>query len=192
MHILPASGARGYARRFPAVKLDANPIFTCDGKIWTSAGVTAGIDLTLALVAIDVGADVALSVARELVVFLKRPDGQSQFSTHLIAQKTPIKTAQEFISDHRLSDLSIPALAGHVGVSVRSFARAFRQEVQMTPTEYVEAGRLEMARRLAEDAKIPMEKVASQSGFIGTIALRRAFVRKFWVSPFDYRKSFAQ
>ena len=77
-------------------------------------------------------------------------------------------------------------------MSVRSFARAFQQEVQMTPTEYVEAGRLEMARRLAEDAKIPMEKVASQSGFIGTIALRRAFVRKFWVSPFDYRKSFAQ
>ena len=89
-----------------------------------------------------------------------------------------------------VSSLVNKGVAGIVNLTLP--ARAFRQEVQMTPTEYVEAGRLEMARRLAEDAKIPMEKVASQSGFIGTIALRRAFVRKFWVSPFDYRKSFAQ
>ena len=188
------SHAAEFARRFPAVKLDANRIFTCDGKVWTSAGVTAGIDLALALVEKDLGADIALSVARELVVFLKRPGGQSQFSTHLVAQivqKSPIRTAQEFISDHLSSDLSIPVLAQRVGMSERSFARRFKQDVQMTPAEYVEAVRLEKARRLAEDAKIPMKKVASQSGFSGTIALRRAFIRKFSVSPAEYRKSFA-
>jgi transcriptional regulator GlxA family with amidase domain len=183
-----------FARRFPAVRLEPNRIFTSDGKVWTSAGVTAGIDLALALVERDVGLDVALSVARELVVFLKRPGGQSQFSTHLIAQiaqKTPIKTAQEFINNHLSSDLTVPVLAHRVGMSERNFARLFKQEVGMTPAQYVEAVRLEAARRLAEDAKIPMKKVASQSGFGDTITLRRAFMRKFSISPADYRKSFA-
>ena len=189
------SQAAEFAHRFPAVRLEPNRIFTSEGKVWTSAGVTAGIDLALALVEKDVGADIALAVARELVVFLKRPGGQSQFSTHLlaqIAQKTPIRAAQDFINDHLTSDLSVPVLARRVGMSERSFARLFKQDVRMTPAQYVESIRLEAARRLAEDASVPMKKVASQSGFSGTIALRRAFLRKFSISPLGYRKSFAR
>jgi transcriptional regulator GlxA family with amidase domain len=189
------SQADELARRFPAIRLEPDRIFTSDGKLWTSAGVTAGIDLALALVERDVGRQVALSVARELVVFLKRPGGQSQFNTHFmaqIAQKTPIKAAQEFINDNPSCDLAVPALAARAGMSERNFARLFKREVQMTPAQYVEAVRLEAARRLAEDAKIPMKTVAAQSGFGDVITLRRAFIRQFAISPANYRKSFSR
>lgn len=189
------SQAGEFARRYPDVRLEPDRIFTSDGKVWTSAGVTAGIDLALALVEKDVGMDIALAVARELVVFLKRPGGQSQFSTHLIAQtaqRSPIRTAQEFINDHLSANLAVPELAKRVGMSERNFARLFKQEVQMTPAQYVESMRLEAARRLAEDAKIPMKSVATQSGFGDIITLRRAFLRKFSISPASYRKSFSR
>lgn len=189
------SQADEFARRFPSIRLEPDRIFTSDGKLWTSAGVTAGIDLALALVERDVGRQLALSVARELVVFLKRPGGQSQFSTHFIAQiaqKTPIRAAQEFINNNLSHDLAVPALAAQVGMSERNFARMFKQEVQMTPGQYVEAVRLEAARRLVDDAKIPMKTVAMQSGFGDVITLRRAFVRHFAISPTNYRKSFSR
>jgi transcriptional regulator GlxA family with amidase domain len=189
------SQADEFARRFPSIRLEPDRIFTSDGKLWTSAGVTAGIDLALALVERDVGRQLALSVARELVVFLKRPGGQSQFSTHFmaqIAQKTPIRAAQEFINNNLSHDLAVPALAAQVGMSERNFARMFKQEVQMTPGQYVEAVRLEAARRLVEDAKIPMKTVAMQSGFGDVITLRRTFVRHFAISPTNYRKSFSR
>ncbi|PZV34586.1 GlxA family transcriptional regulator [Mesorhizobium kowhaii] len=189
------SQADEFARRFPSIRLEPDRIFTSDGKLWTSAGVTAGIDLALALVERDVGRQLALSVARELVVFLKRPGGQSQFSTHFmaqIAQKTPIRAAQEFINNNLSHDLAVPALAAQVGMSERNFARMFKHEVQMTPGQYVEAVRLEAARCLVEDAKIPMKTVAMQSGFGDVITLRRAFVRHFAISPTNYRKSFSR
>lgn len=187
------SQAAEFARRFPDVKLEPNRIFTRDGNIWTSAGVTAGIDLALAIVEKDLGPDIALKVARELVVFLKRPGGQSQFSTHLatqIAQRTPIRAAQEYIADNLAADLSVAAVAKRVGMSARNFARQFKQEVGMTPGDYVESMRLEAGRRLAEETNTPMKTIARDLGFNDDVAFRRAFARKFGVSPVAYRRSF--
>jgi transcriptional regulator GlxA family with amidase domain len=187
------SQASEFANRFPKVKLEPNRIFTHDNNVWTSAGVTAGIDLALAIVEKDLGLEVALKVARELVVFLKRPGGQSQFSTHLatqIAQRTPIRSAQEYISDNLSADLAVATVASRVGMSARNFSRQFKQEVGMTPADYVEAMRLEAGRRLAEDTNVPMKKIARDIGFHDDVAFRRAFARKFGISPVAYRRSF--
>lgn len=143
-------------------------IFTVDGPAWTSAGVTAGIDLALALVEQDFGRELALALARELVVFLKRPGGQSQFSAHLAGQaasKTPVQQVQAYILDHLAADLSVPALAKRAGMSERNFARVFEEDTGMTPAELVEAARLEAARRLVEDSVVRMQRVATHSGF---------------------------
>ncbi|KOF15379.1 AraC family transcriptional regulator [Ensifer adhaerens] len=187
------SQAAEFARRFPQVKLEPNRIFTRDGNVWTSAGVTAGIDLALAIVERDLGLETALKVARELVVFLKRPGGQSQFSTHLatqIAQRTPIRLAQEYIADNLMAELTVTAVAKRAGMSARNFARQFKQEVGMTPGDYVESMRLEAGRRLAEETNTPMKTIARDLGFNDDVAFRRAFVRKFGVSPVAYRRSF--
>ncbi len=187
------SQASEFARRFPEVNLEPNRIFTRDGNVWTSAGVTAGIDLALAIVEQDLGLDIALKVARELVVFLKRPGGQTQFSTLLagqVAQKTPIRAAQDFIADNLSADLTVAAIARRVGMSERNFSRQFKQEIGMTPADYVESVRLEAGRRLAEDSTIPLKKIATDIGFNDDVAFRRSFVRKFGTSPAAYRKSF--
>ncbi|MDE3795792.1 GlxA family transcriptional regulator [Sinorhizobium meliloti] len=187
------SQASEFAKRFPEVNLEPNRIFTKDGNVWTSAGVTAGIDLALAIVEQDLGLDLALKVARELVVFLKRPGGQTQFSTLLagqVAQKTPIRAAQDFIADNLSADLTVAAIARRVGMSERNFSRQFKQEIGMTPADYVESVRLEAGRRLAEDSTIPLKKIATDIGFNDDVAFRRSFVRKFGTSPSAYRKSF--
>ena len=136
----------GLGKRYPAVELDPDPVFIRDGDIWTSAGVTAGMDLALALVEDDLGAEVALAVARVLVVFLKRPGGQSQFSGALSAQQATrpaLRELQAWIAGHLDDDLSVAALAGRANHSERSFARAFRSEVGQTPAAYVETLRVE-------------------------------------------------
>ncbi|MDK1374309.1 MULTISPECIES: GlxA family transcriptional regulator [unclassified Sinorhizobium] len=187
------SQAAEFSKRFPEVKLEPNRIFTKDGNVWTSAGVTAGIDLALAIVEKDLGLEIALKVARELVVFLKRPGGQTQFSTLLagqIAQKTPIRSAQDFIADNLAADLTVAAIARRVGMSERNFSRQFKQEVGMTPADYVESMRLEAGRRLAEDTSIPLKKIATDIGFTDDVAFRRSFVRRFGTSPAAYRRSF--
>ncbi|WP_331376597.1 GlxA family transcriptional regulator [Sinorhizobium chiapasense] len=187
------SQAAEFSKRFPEVKLEPNRIFTKDGNVWTSAGVTAGIDLALAIVEKDLGLEIALKVARELVVFLKRPGGQTQFSTLLagqIAQKTPIRSAQDFIADNLAADLTVAAIARRVGMSERNFSRQFKQEVGMTPADYVESMRLEAGRRLAEDTNIPLKKIATDIGFTDDVAFRRSFVRRFGTSPAAYRRSF--
>ncbi|WP_104668155.1 GlxA family transcriptional regulator [Ensifer adhaerens] len=187
------SQAAEFAKRFPDVKLEPNRIFTKDGNVWTSAGVTAGIDLALAIVEEDLGLEIALKVARELVVFLKRPGGQTQFSTLLagqIAQKTPIRVAQDFIADNLAADLTVGAVANRVGMSERNFSRQFKQEVGMTPADYVESMRLEAGRRLAEDTSIPLKKIATDIGFNDDVAFRRSFSRRFGTSPAAYRRSF--
>ena len=179
--------------RYPAVGLDPDPVFVRDGDIWTSAGVTAGMDLALSLVEDDLGAEVALTVARLLVVFLKRPGGQSQFSSALSAQQATrpaLRELQAWIAGHLDEDLSVAALAARASLSERSFARAFRTEVGQTPAAYVETLRVERARALLQDGAESLEAVARAAGFSSAEVLRRAFHRRVGVSPAAYRERF--
>jgi len=181
------------AERYPAVRVDPEPIFVHDDGVWTSAGVTAGMDLTLALVEDDLGADVALAVARWLVLFAKRPGGQAQFSTPLTlqaAERRPLRDAQEHIHAHPAADLTVPALAERAHMSARNFARAFRQEVGQTPAAFVESARIEHAKQLLEATSLPVEQVAARSGFGTPDTFRRAFARRLGVSPARYRDHF--
>ncbi len=181
------------AERFPAVTVDPEPIFVQDGPIWTSAGVTAGIDLALGLVEADHGGALARAIARQLVVFVQRPGGQTQFSAQLAAQRParePLRRLQSYIAEHPDADLSVPALASRVGMSERHFARVFRAETGSSPAAHVEAVRVETARRLLETTADGLDRVARASGF-GTIAtMHRAFRRTVRVTPGEYRARF--
>jgi transcriptional regulator GlxA family with amidase domain len=182
------------ARRFPAVRVEPDRIFVRDGNVWTSAGVTAGIDLALALVEDDAGPSGALAVARSLVVFVKRPGGQSQFSTQLQAQladRDVLRELQAWMADHLAHDLSVDALAERAGMSPRNFARVFRTEVGMPPAAYVQALRTERARVALESTRAPVEVIARQCGFGTPEALRRAMRRRLGVSPAGYRERFS-
>ncbi|MFC8537628.1 GlxA family transcriptional regulator [Streptomyces sp. NPDC057249] len=182
------------AREYPAVEVDPEPIFVRDGRIATSAGVTAGIDLALALVEEDHGRDVALTVARHLVVFLRRPGGQSQFSAQLSAQtarREPLREVQHWITEHPGADLSVEALAARARLSPRHFARAFQAETGTTPGRYVDRVRLEHARRLLEDTTDGVAGIARSCGYGTPEAMRRAFVRALGAGPAEYRRRFA-
>jgi transcriptional regulator GlxA family with amidase domain len=155
--------------------------------------VTAGMDLALALVEEDLGRAIALEVARWLVLFVKRPGGQAQFSAQLAAQmaeREPLRELQQWIPDHLGADLSVPALARRACMSERNFARAFRRETGMTPASYVEAARVERARIALETGGLPLEGVARQVGFGTVETMRRAFRRRLGVSPAGYRERF--
>jgi transcriptional regulator GlxA family with amidase domain len=182
------------ARRFPDVRVDPDPIFVRDGNVYTSAGVTAGMDLALALVEEDHGREVALAVARWLVLFLKRPGGQSQFSAQLSAQlasRQPLKELQAWIVENVHADLSVSALAARAGMSPRNFARVFTREIGVTPARFVETARVEAARRqLEEDGGRGVDGIAAACGFGSAETLRRAFLRRLRVSPADYRSRF--
>jgi transcriptional regulator GlxA family with amidase domain len=179
--------------QYPAVKVDPDPIFIKDGTVATSAGVTAGIDLALALVEDDLGRDVALAIARALVVFLRRPGGQAQFSAQLsaqVARRAPLRDVQQWIAEHPAGDLSVEALAGKASLSPRHFARAFAAEVGMPPGRYVERTRLEAARRHLEDTAEGIEQTARACGYRTPEAMRRAFTEALGVSPAEYRRRF--
>jgi transcriptional regulator GlxA family with amidase domain len=181
------------AERYPKVSVEPDPIFVRDGNVATSAGVTAGMDLALALVEEDLGRDLALQAARWLVVFLQRPGGQAQFSAQLAAQaadRAPLRELQAWIPDHLDEDLTVPALARRARMSDRNFARAFRRETGMTPGAYVEAARVERARIALETGDLPVEAVAEQVGFGTVETMRRAFRRRIGVSPAGYRTRF--
>ncbi len=181
------------AQRHPAVDVDPDPIFLHDDGVWTSAGVTAGMDLTLALVEDDLGAEVALAVARRLVMFAKRPGGQAQFSASLAAQsaeRRPLRDVQEHVRAHPATDLSVAALAERAHMSARNFARAFRQEVGVTPAAFVESVRIGHAKGLLEATGAPIEVVAGDAGFGTPDSFRRAFARRLGVSPVQYRERF--
>jgi transcriptional regulator GlxA family with amidase domain len=181
------------AQRYSKIQVDPDPVYVRDGNVWTSAGVTAGIDLSLALVEDDLGPEVALAVARELVVFLKRPGGQSQFSSALSAQQAArpeLRELQAWIAGHLEQELTVPVLAERALMSERSFARAFRREVGQTPAAYVETLRIERARGLLEDGAPSLEMVAQSAGFASAEVLRRAFQRRVGVSPAEYRERF--
>jgi transcriptional regulator GlxA family with amidase domain len=181
------------ARRYPAVRVDPEPIFLRDGDIWTSAGVTAGMDLSLALVEEDLDREVALLIARHLVLFLRRPGNQAQFSATLAAQELgsePLRDTRRHIVENLAGDLSVEALAQHANLSPRHFARSFRANTGVTPARYVERVRLEAARRALEDTPLPVAAVAASCGFGTPETLRRAFLRTLGVGPAEYRRRF--
>jgi transcriptional regulator GlxA family with amidase domain len=181
------------ARRFPGVKVESDPIYVRDGSIYTSAGATAGIDVALALVEEDLGRRLALGVAQWMVVFLKRPGGQAQFSAQLstqIAEREPLRDLQEWILEHPGGDLSVPALARRVAMSPRNFARVFAREVGATPGRFVERIRVEAARRLLEESPRSVSAVAASCGFANPETMRIAFRRTLRVSPNGYRSRF--
>ena len=181
------------ARRYPSVAVDPDPIFVRDGNVWTSAGVTAGMDLALALVEEDHGADVALAIARRFVMFLRRPANQSQFSAPLQAQTAEhdgIRAALHFATEHPDADCSVAALAKVALMSERSFARCFVAETGTTPARYVERVRTETARRLLEDTDQGVEAVAAAAGFGTAETMRRTFLRLLRTSPTEYRRRF--
>jgi transcriptional regulator GlxA family with amidase domain len=181
------------AAQYPDVTVDPDPIFIKDGTLATSAGVTAGIDLALALVEDDLGRDAALAVARQLVVFLRRPGSQSQFSAQLSAQvadRQPLREVQQWIAEHPAADLSVEALAERASLSPRQFARAFAAETGLPPGRYVDLARLEAARRHLEDTAAGVEQAARACGYGTPEAMRRAFIRALGVSPAEYRRRF--
>ncbi|MGW1885025.1 GlxA family transcriptional regulator [Streptomyces sp. NPDC001970] len=181
------------ARSHPAVEVDPEPIFVRDGKLATSAGVTAGIDLALALVEEDLGRETALTIARHLVVFLRRPGNQAQFSAQLAAQtaqREPLREVQQYITEHPEGDLSVEALAARARLSPRQFARAFRAETGTTPGRYVDRVRIEHARRLLEDAGDGVEEISRACGYGTPEAMRRAFVKALGTAPAEYRRRF--
>jgi transcriptional regulator GlxA family with amidase domain len=181
------------AERHPKLTVDPEPIFIRQGRITTSAGVTAGMDLALAFVEEDLGHEVALAVARELVLFLRRPGGQSQFSAQLAAQaaeREPIRDLLAWIADHPGEDLSVESLAAEAGMSPRNFARVFAREVGTTPARYVERARVEAARRRLEESRRSLEEIAAACGFASADVFRRAFARTLHVTPAAYRTRF--
>ncbi|MFF3598684.1 GlxA family transcriptional regulator [Kitasatospora indigofera] len=181
------------ARRYPDTEVDPEPIYVRDGRIASSAGVTAGIDLALALVEEDHGRDVALLVARHLVMFLRRPGGQAQFSVQLaaqVAQRSPLREVQRWIAEHPGGDLSVDALAARAALSPRQFARVFKAEVGVSPGQYVDGVRLEAARRRLEDSASGIEEIARACGYGTAEGMRRAFVRTLAVPPVEYRRRF--
>jgi transcriptional regulator GlxA family with amidase domain len=186
---------RELARQHPKVGVDPNPIFVRDDNVWTSAGVTAGIDLALALVEDDLGPEIARHVARWLVMFVQRPGGQAQFSSHLEvapATRTPLRELQAWIADHLDRDLRVEALAARAAMSTRNFARAFRREVGITPAAYVEVLRVEAARQRLERSAEPVEHIAARTGFGTPETMRRAFARRVGVPPAEYRSRFTR
>jgi transcriptional regulator GlxA family with amidase domain len=174
--------------------IDPDPIFIRDGNLYTTAGVTAGMDLALALVEEDLGSTIALKVAREMVLYLRRPGGQSQFSAALALQASdsePIAEVHSFVLDHLNGDLSVEALARCARMTPRSFARKFTAASGVTPAKFVERLRLEAARRRLEESREKVERIAYECGLGTAETMRRSFLRIVGVSPSDYRERFA-
>ena len=180
------------AQRFPAVRVEPDPIFVCDGPVWTSAGVTAGIDLALALVEEDLGRSVALATARYLVVFLKRPGGQAQFSAGLALQAAEDKfgALHDWINGHLADELSLSVLADRAAMSERSFSRHYAEATGQTPARAIERLRVEAAQRLLSESRTPVKRIAQRCGFGSEETMRRSFLRLLAVTPQDYRSRF--
>jgi transcriptional regulator GlxA family with amidase domain len=180
---------------YPQLKVEADNIYVKEGNIYSSAGSTAAMDLTLALIEEDLGRALAMNVARRMVMFLKRPGGQSQFSTALLAQTAEsdsLRGVPEWIANNLDADLSVEALAARAGMSPRNFARVFLAETGLTPAKYVERARLERARQLIEDTGLPLTSVAGRAGFESDQQMRRTFVRWLAVTPADYVDRFGK
>lgn len=180
--------------RHPAVEMDSDCIFVRDGNVWTSGGVTAGIDLSLALIESDLGHEAAIATARQLVMFVKRPGGQSQFSAPLALQASRAPSfapLHGWIAEHLDEDLRVERLAERMRMSPRTFARAYVAEIGRTPAKSVEMIRLEAACRALEQTTLPLKRIAASVGLGTEQNLRRVVQRQFGIGPADYRARFA-
>ena len=180
--------------RHPAIDVDADKIFIKDGSVWTSAGVSAGIDLTLALIEEDYGHQVAIETARQLVMFIKRTGGQSQFSVPLAAQAHEggrFDSLHAWVAANLHENLTVERLAEHAGMSMRTFARTYASQSGRTPAKMVEAMRLEAACRALEKTALPLKAIAANTGYVEEQNLRRVFQRQLGVSPGQYRSRFS-
>lgn len=187
------SRAADLQRLYPRLRVEPDHIWVKDGSVYTSAGVSAGMDLTLALIEEDLGADVALAVARAMVMYLRRPGDQSQYSAPLrlqAAQTPSVRALVSWATEHPASDLSVPALAKRVGKSPRHLTRVFRKELGVAPAEAVEQLRLEAARRTLQQSGVGLDEVAARCGFGSAEVLRRTFLRALHVTPSAYRARF--
>lgn len=182
------------ARAFPKIRVERDPIFIKDGNVYSSAGVTAGMDLALSLVEEDHGRDLALAVARDMVMFMKRPGTQAQYSRHLAAQMAPgggIRDVQVWLLENLNRSINVEALADRAAMSLRTFNRRFKDATGQTPAAYVQALRVDSARRLLEESDLAVKAIARHCGFGDEERMRRAFHRNLGVSPQDYRHRFA-
>jgi transcriptional regulator GlxA family with amidase domain len=184
---------KGLANSYPEILVESDPIFVRDGANWTSAGVTAGIDLALALVEEDLGREVALAVARNLVVFLKRPGGQAQYSAALSLQSSDerFESLHEWMNANIAGDLSINRLASRAGMSQRTFMRRYAEATGLTPSRAVERLRTEAARQLLSETRLPIKRIANRCGFGSEETMRRAFHRLQSITPQEYRERFS-
>jgi len=185
--------AERLATEHPQLRVDPDPIFVNTGRVWTSAGVTAGIDLALALVEDDHGTEVAQTVARWLVMFLRRPGGQTQFAAPVWmprAERSVLRHVQQHIEDHPAADHRVALLAARAAMSPRHFTRVFTDEVGESPGQYVERIRVETARAALTDSTDTVAVIARRCGFGTAETMRRAFVRRIGVSPDQYRRRF--
>lgn len=187
--------AEQLAQRFPALNVDADALYVRDGPVRTAAGVTAGMDLSLALVEEDLGRDIAMKVAGQLVMYFKRPGGQMQFSRKdkaIPVGRSALQEVQRWVAAHPAADLSVASLAARAGLSPRHFARLFHSEVGVTPAAWVEAARVAKARQWLESGRDAPKRVAERCGFSDVNTLRRAFVRHVGITPAEYRRRHAQ
>ena len=183
------------ARDYPEIRVEPDPIFVQDGNVFTSAGAAAGMDLALAFVEADLGPDLARSVARFLVIYLRRPGGQSQFSAALEREARspgPVRDIQSWILEHLEEDLRVERLAEQVAMSPRNFARVFCREVGVTPARYVEELRVEEAKRRLEQGDEIVERIGVECGLGSALGMRRAFQRHLGISPGEYRERFGR
>ncbi|MFJ3522704.1 GlxA family transcriptional regulator [Pseudomonas sp. NPDC090203] len=186
--------ARDLADRYPKVNVDADPIWVKDGHVYTSAGISAGIDLALALVSEDLGDEVAMEIAKNLVLFLRRPGGQAQFSVTLQSQRAVGSNLDDlcvWISEHLHTELTVEILAGQMSTSVRTLIRTFQRDLKTTPAKYVEDVRLEAACRDVELGGRTMDEVARRCGYNSIDVMRKAFVRRLGITPKEYALHFA-
>lgn len=187
--------ARRLAERYPKVQVDPAPIWVKDGNVYTSAGVSSGIDLALSLVSEDLGNDLALEIAKNLVLFLRRPGGQAQFSFALQSQRTHNSGLSElclWIGEHLHMDLTVEVMAARVSTSVRTLVRMFQRELQTTPARYVEDVRLESVCRSLALGERSMQDICRRNGYDSVDVLRKAFTRRFGVSPTEYARRFSK
>lgn len=179
-------------REYPSIKVNANHFFTNDGNIYTSAGVSSGIDLSLAMVEEDFGKDIAIRVARKLVFYLSRPGFQAQFGNLLpvYEEENIARKIQSWLRDHLHESLEVGRIAGKMNMSTRNFTRVFHRETGMPPAKFIEKLRVEAARKFLEDTDLPLERIAEQCGMGNLVSMRRIFLRHLFVTPSDYRRTF--